>query len=189
MVQQQIGQEQQRPILLEIVAEDERDADPAAIGEVGRLILDEVRQNGFAIESMYKGQRGGLALLFEILLHVQNTAQAIGVDIYNDRDVIANLAKIVGYISPIAMFALNVRKKQMEKQATTKSPVEEPSIKIHLVIDSKSILVEATDLKDAESMLELAKKFHLAHPDVNTTPQSQVKIQASVPKKQHRKRR
>ena len=36
---------------------------------------------------------------------------------------------------------------------------------------------------------ELAKKFHAAYPGVNVTPQSQVKIQASVPKKAGRGRR
>ena len=187
---QQIGQELQHPIILEIIAEDPHDADPIAIGEVGREIIDEMKQDGFNVKPKYTGQRGGLEMLFEILLHVQNTAQAIGVDIYNDRDVIANLTKILGYVSPVVMFALNARKKKMEKQATTtQTSAQEQSIKVNIVIDGASVPVEVSNLKDAEAVLELAKKLHSAHPKVNATPQSEVKVQAVVPKKERRGRR
>ncbi len=195
MTQQQTGQEQRRPIILEIVAEDERDVDPAAIGEVGREILDEVKRDGGTVEPVYTGQRGGPDLLFEIVNYVQTTAQMFGADVFAQRDVIgetASLLAIFEFARPLAMKIFNAREKHEAKQAvvTTTPPVQEQHpVKISLVIDGEPITVEAANFKDAEAMLELAKKFHSAHPSVNATPQSQVKIQASVPKKPQRKRR
>ena len=171
-------QEQQRPIILEIVAEDDHDADLVAIGEIGRGILDEVKRDGFTVEPVYTGQRGGVELLFEIVNYVQTTAQMVGTDIYAQRDVIgvvANLMTVFVGVSPLAMKIFKVQEKH--------------PIKISIVIDGVPITVEAVNFKDAEAMLELAKEFYAKHPYVNATPQSQVKIQASVPKKARRGRR
>ncbi len=175
-----------RPVILEIVAEDERDVDPVAIGEVGRGILDEVKQDGFTVEPVYTGQRGGLELLFEIV----NAAQSTGQMIYAQRDaigVVNNLFGIFGGVSSVVMLVFNARKKHEAKQAVVAQ--EQHPVKISIVIDGAPITVEAANFKDAETMLELAKKFHSVHPSVNATPQSQVKIQASVPKKARRGRR
>ncbi len=178
MPQQYAEQEPAHPIILEIVAEDERAADPVAIGEVGRGILDEVKQNGFRVEPVYTGQRGGVELLFEIFNYVQTTAQMVGTDIYAQRDVIgvvANLVTVFVGVSPLAMKIFKVQEKH--------------PVKISVVIDGAPITVEAANFKDVETMLELAKEFYAKHPNVNATPQSQVKIQASVPKKVRRGRR
>ena len=188
-------QELLRPIILEIVAEDERDADPVAIGEVGRGILDEVKQDGFTVEPVYTGQRGGVELLFEIFNYVQTTAQMVGTDIYAQRDVIgvvASLLTIFDITRPLAMQVFHAREKHEAKQAViaaTPPTQEQHPVKISIVIDGAPITVEATNFKDAEAMLELAKEFYAKHPNVNATPQSQVKIQASVPKKARRGRR
>ena len=184
-------QELQPPIILEIIAEDPQDADPVAIGEVGRGILDEVKQEGFSVEPVYTGQRGGLELLFEIFNYVQTTAHTVGTDVYAQRDVIGEIANLVTVfvgVSPLAMKIFTAREKHATKQAIV---AQEPqhSVKISIVIDGAPLTVEAANFKDAEALLELAKKFHSAHPNVNATSQSQVKIQASVPKKPRRGRR
>jgi len=181
--QMQNEQQQTPPILLEVVAEDEHDADIVAIGEASRAIMNEVKQDGYSIEPQYTGQRGGLDLIFEVLPYLQ-TAWA---DVYAQRDtlgVIANLSTVFAAVSPIALAVFKAR----EKNATL-SPVTEQPVKLTLMIDGAPIIVEATNLKDAESALELAKRFHSAHPTVKPTAQSQVKIQAKVPKKQQRRRR
>ncbi|GAC1364945.1 MAG: hypothetical protein NVSMB38_45910 [Ktedonobacteraceae bacterium] len=57
------------------------------------------------------------------------------------------------------------------------------------MIDGAPITIEAANFNDAEAMLELAQRFHVVHPTVNVTPQSQVKIRTVVPKKAQRRRR
>ena len=175
--------EQVSPILLEIVAEDEHDVDPVAIGEASRAIMNEVKQDGHSIEPQYTGQRGGLDLIFEVLPYMRT----LWADVYTQRDtisVIANLSTVFAAISPIAMSIFKAR----EKQGTT-APTPLQPIKLTIMIDGAPITVAAADLKDAESALELAKRFHTAHSTVKPTLQSQVKIQAKVPKKQRRGRR
>ncbi len=185
------NQEQPHPIILEIMAEDPHDTDPVAIGEVGREILDEVKQDGVKVEPVYTGQRGGLELLFEVFNYVQTTAQMLGTDVYAQRDVIGEIANLVTVfvgVSPLASKLFKAREKHAAKQAMVAQEPQQP-VKISVVIDGAPITVEATNFKDAEALLELAKKFHSAHPNVNVTSQSQVKIQASVPKKARRGRR
>ncbi len=174
MTQQQTGQE--HPIILEIVAEDERDSDPVAIGEVGREILDAVKRDGVTAKPVYTGQRGGLELLFELFNYAQSTAQMVGADVYAQRDaigVVGNICTILGFVSPIAFSIFK----------TQKHPV-----KLSIVIDGIPITVEAANLKDAEAMLERARQVAAAHPNIQVTPQSQVKVRVAVPKKPQRKR-
>ena len=195
MTQQRAGQEQRRPIILEIVAEDEQDVDPAAIGEVGRGILDEVKRDGDVVKPVYTGQRGGPDLLFEIFTQLHNAAQVVGTDVFAQRDVvgeIANLITIFVGVSPLAMKIFKAREKHEAKQAVvTGTPLaqEQHLVKLSMVINEIPIMVEADNLKDAEAMFELAKKTALAHPNMNVTPQSQVKLQVAVPKKAQHKRR
>lgn len=173
-------QQQTPPILIEVIAEDEHDRDYVAIGEASRAIINAVKQDGYAIEPQYTGQRGGLDLLFEVLPYLQ-TAWA---DIYAQKDaigVIANLSAIFAAVSPIALTVFKAREKQ--------DVVPPTPVKLTVMIDGAPITVEAANLKDAESALELAKRFHSAHPTVKPTPQSQVKIQTRVPKKPKRGRR
>ncbi len=182
--------EERKPIILEIIAEDQHDMDPVAIGEVGRGILDEVKQDGFKVEPVYTGQRGGLDLLFEIFNYVQATTHAVGADIYAQRDVISEIAGLLTIFDlarPLAMKIFKAREKHEAKQAVVAQ--EQHPVKISMMIDGSPITIEAANFKDAEAMLELAKKFHSAHPNVNATSQSQIKIQASVPKKARRGRR
>ena len=193
--EQQAGPEQERPIILEIVAEDEHDVDPAAIGEVGRGILDEVKRDGYAVEPVYTGQRGGPDLLFEIFTQLHHAAQVVGTDVFAQRDVVgelANLMTIFVSVSPLAMKIFQAREKHEAKQAviTGTPPVQDQHpVKLSMVINEIPIRVEADNLKDAEAMFELAKKTALAHPNMHATPQSQVKLKVAVPKKAQRKRR
>lgn len=184
---------QERTIMLEIVAEDSHDADPVAIGEVGRGILDEIKQDGVRVEPVYTGQRGGLELLFEVFNYAQTMAHTVGTDIYAQRDVIGEIANLVTVfvgVSPLAMKIFKAREKHEAKQAKATPPVQEQHpVKMSLVIDGAPITIEAENFKDAEAMLELARTFHTAHPTVKATPRSEVKIQTVVPKKVQRRRR
>ena len=192
-------QELQHPIILEILAEDPHDSDPVALGEVGRGILAEMKQDGIRVEPVYTGQRGGgHELLFEILNYVQTTGQVVWADIYaqgNTLGVISSIVTILGAVSPSVKRIFHAREKHEEKQAklaaaTSTPPAQEQHpIKIILTIDGAAIPVEVTNFQDAKAILELAQQFHAQHPNVNATPQSEVKIQTVVPKKARRGRR
>ncbi len=49
-------QQQTPPILLEVMAEDEHDADIVTIGEASRAIMNEVKQDGYSIKPQYTGE-------------------------------------------------------------------------------------------------------------------------------------
>ena len=173
--------EQMPPILLEIVVEDEENVDLYEMSAATRAIVNEVKHDGYSIEPQYTGQRGGLDLLFEVLPYVQT----IWAGLYAQREtisIIADLSAVFAVVSPLIMSVFKAREKQ-----TAASPV--PPVKLTIMIDGAPISVEVANLQDAESALELAKRFHSVHPTVKPTPQSQVQIQAKVPKKQKRGRR
>ncbi len=95
-------------------------ADPVAIGEVGRGILDEVKQNGFTVEPVYTGQRGGVELLFEILMLLKQRRRWFGTDIYAQRDaigVVNNLFGILGDVSSVVMLVFYADEKHEAKHA------------------------------------------------------------------------
>ncbi len=191
-------QETAHPIILEIMAEDPRDSDPVAIGEVGREILDEVKQDGTRVEPVYTGQRGGQELLFELIKYGQAAGQVVWADIYaqgNTIGIVSGLVTIFQASSSVVKSVFHAREKHEAKQAklaaaTATPPVQEQHpIKVILTIDGAAIPVEVGNFQDAKAILELAQEFHAKHPNVNATPQSEVKVQAVVPKKVRRKRR
>jgi hypothetical protein len=152
-------------ILLEVVPENEQQSNPVVIGEVGRRILSELRQEGYAVEPVYSGQKGALELLFTVVTMLQSGA----VEAWTHVDAIAALYAIFETTKPLL---LRVFKSQ-----------EKHPVKISVVIDGEPVSVEAADFEDAEAALKLAKRFHSAHPAVKVTPQSQVKAKVRVSKK------
>jgi len=152
-------------ILLEVVPEDEQESNPVLIGEVGRRIVSGLRQEGFAVEPVYTGQKG----LQELLFMVGTLLQSGAVEAWTHVDAIAALCAIFETTKPLL---LRVFKSQ-----------EKHPIKISVMIDGAPVSVEAADLEDAEAALKLAKRFHSAHPEVKVTGKSQVKAKVRVSKK------
>jgi len=152
-------------ILLNVEPEDEQESNPVVIGEVGRNIVSGLRQDGYAVEPVYSGQKGALELLFMVGTVLQSGA----VEAWTHIDAIAALCTIFETAKPLL---LRVFKSQ-----------EKHPIKISVVIDGAAVSVEAADLQDAEAALVLAQRFHSAHPAVKVTPKSQVKAKVRVSKK------
>jgi len=149
-------------ILLEVQSEDEWESNPVATGEVGRNIVSGLRQEGYAVEPVYSGQKGALELLFTVWTALQSGAA----EAWTHIDAIAALCAIFETTKPLL---LRVFKSQ-----------EKHPIKISVIIDGAPVSVEAADLEDAEAALKLAKRFHSAHPAVKVTPQSKVKMKVRV---------
>ncbi len=152
-------------ILLEVEQEDEQESNPVVIGEVGRNIVSGLRQEGYAVEPVYSGQKGGLELLFTVWAVLQSGAA----EAWTHVDVIASLCAIFETTKPLLLRVFKAQEKH--------------PIKIFLMIDGAPVSVEATDLEDAEAALKLAQRFHSAHPAVKVTGKSQVKAKVRVSKK------
>ena len=152
-------------VLLEVEPEDERESNPAVIGEIGRHIVSGLRQEGYAVEPMYSGQKGALELLFTVGTVLQSGA----VEAWTHVDTIASLCAIFETTKPLLLRVFRAQEKH--------------AVKISVVIDGEPVSVEAADLQDAEAALKLAKRFHSAHPAVKVTAQSQVKAKVRVSKK------
>jgi hypothetical protein len=152
-------------ILLEVEPEDERESDPVVIGEVGRNIVSGLRQEGYAVEPVYSGQKGALELLFTVWAVLQSGA----VEAWTHVDAIAALCAIFETTKPLLLRVFKAQEKH--------------PIKISVEIDGAPVSVEAADLEEAEAALKLAKRFHAAHPAMKVTAQSQVKAKVRVSKK------
>lgn len=186
-MEQHIGLEpgQQLPILLEIVQEPTGASDPVALGKLGGNLIQNLRQDGYVVAPGKTGQRGVVELLFQVMTQIPQVVQAVGSDIYAERDVInliTDLCTIFVSVSPLAAHLFKAHEQQASSQ-NVQASAQQPPIKITVMIDGAPLTVEAIDLKEVEGALKLAQRFHAAHPSVQVTPQSQVKIRAAVPKK------
>ena len=54
-------------ITLEVISEDPQFADPALVDAVGRDTTDALRNDGYTIEPIYTGQRGGFLVAAAVL--------------------------------------------------------------------------------------------------------------------------
>ena len=170
-------------ITLEIISEDEQDAGPVTAAEVGQETVDALRKNGYTVQPIYTGQRGGF--LVEVITLLENLPG----DIWSHKDildVLSALCTIFGTIIPIAKHVLKREQKRAANDQTQKLP-----IKIAVEIDGAPISIEAPDLEAAEGAMKLAKRFQVSHPTIaeRVTPHSNVKIKGSIPKSQPRPRR
>lgn len=171
-------------IQLEIVPEDIPDVDPAFVDAVGRDAIDALRNDGYTVQSVYTGRRGG------ILVEVIPFLTAIATDTWAQKDMVladtSALVTILGAAIPIAKHILRAHEQRAPKDNTQKTP-----IKITIEIDGTPISIEAPDLESAEGAVKLAKRFQADHPGVaeKVTSQSKVRVKGHVPKNQPRRRR
>ena len=169
-------------ITLEIVPEDPHDADPAMVDAVGRDTADALRNDGYTIEPVYTGQRGGF--LINVLIPVLTAAWA-------QKDIIlTDGSALVTIFTPVVLIARHLQEIH-ERRKGGKDTVQQSPIKITAVIDAAPITIEAPDLETAEAAMKLAKRFQTQHPAVasKVTNQSNTKLVGSVSKRPSRKRR
>ncbi len=169
---------------LEIVPEDVHDSDPAFLDAIGRDTIDALRNEGYTVQPVYTGRRGG------ILVEVIPFLTTITTGIWTQKDIIladtSALVTIFGAVIPVAKHILKAHEKRAPRDNTPKTP-----IKITSEIDGIPISIEAPDLESADGALKLAKRFQADHSVVaaKVMPQSKVKVKCHVPKYQPRRRR
>jgi hypothetical protein len=167
-------------ITLEISAEDAHNPDPAALNEVALNTSRALQQDGYTINPLYTGQRGGLDLLFQVITSSAQTASAA---LWAQKDVvglIGNLCTIFTSISPIAAHLFHMHGKQTE---------QDHDIKVSIKIDDAEIAISSADIANDERIYQLAQRFLAEHPTTKVTPSSKVKVQARVPQRKARRKR
>src|SRR4051794_23656169 len=89
-------------ITVEVVPEDPLDADMALVDAVGRDTADALRLDGYTIEPVYTGQRGGF--LVDVVVPFFNAIAA-------NRDIIlADASELVTILTPVVLIARHLLK-------------------------------------------------------------------------------
>jgi len=169
-------------ITLEVIPDDPHDADPALVDAVGRDTADALRNDGYTIEPVYTGTRGG-DFLVGILIPMLVTA-------WTQKDtILADGSALITIFTPVVSFAKRLH--EAHERRVGKDAAQQSPIKITVEIDGASISIEAPDLENAEGAIKLAQRFQTQHPAVasKVTNRSSAKLKASVSKRPPRKRR
>lgn len=174
---------------LRIVLELEGD-DPTFISAASLEVVSALQREGYQVEPVYTGQRGG-GLLVEVgvmmgqaleLVKVHHALISEGIQDLGELGIFAALVPLCKSI------AHAVTKRAQAKGAVTHLPA---SISISIEIDGHPIYVEATDLEQAEAALLLARRFAVAHPAIArqaSAKQSKVKVKGQMTRPPQAKR-
>ncbi len=167
-------------VTLEILSENEHDPDPVAVNTFATDTIQALRQQGYQSQPLSTGKRGGPQLLFQM---VSQEIQAIGPALLAQKDtldVLSALCTIVTTMKDLLSTLFHVSRNQ---------PPLGHAITVRMKIDGAEIEMTSADIADDERIVQLAKRFHALYPQVHPGPQSQVTVQAQVPKQPHRPRR
>ncbi len=172
---------QQITLSLEVVPEDPQDADAALVSAVGLDTTEALRNEGYAVEPSYTGQRGGF--LVDVVIPFLTAVWA------QKEVILADLSALISIFSAAIPVVQRLRKAY--EQHIGKDTAQQAPIKITLEIDNASISVEAPDLQRAESALALAQQFQNQYPRVaaKVSNRSHITVKGSVPKRPQRQRR
>jgi hypothetical protein len=150
---------------LHIILELEGD-DPAFTNSIGLDLITTLQDEGYSIEPIYTGQRGGDILveigmtLAQALMFVKDNHAAIS-------EGIGDLSGLVGIFTsvvPLCKKILHATAKHTQTGlAPTGATVPIP-IKITVEIDGHPISVEAADLEQAKVVIILAHQFATVYP-------------------------
>ena len=175
------GHSDRYTITLEIVEEDQHDSDPELVEAVGRDTTEALSRDGFTLEPVYTGLRGGVivTVVFSLL-----TAAWTNKDI-----ILTDSSALVTLMRPV--FTLTQHLREAHEKRIGKEAFQQAPVKISIEINGASISIETPDLETAEGAMALAQRFQAQHPTIasQVTPQSNVKVTGSVPKKPRRKRK
>lgn len=168
-------------IILEIVPEDPQDVDPTIVHAIGRDTAHALRIDGYTVEPVYTGQRGGFFV--DVIVPFFVTA-------WTQKDVIlADVSELITILTPVVLITNYLRKSYENRVG--KDTVHQSPMKITIETEGASISIETPDLETSEAALKFANKFQKQHPTIlsKVTSQSKAKIIAHVSTRQARKRR
>lgn len=164
----------------------EGEHDPALLQALGQATTAALQPAGYTVQPATCTGERGLASFFvkfvTIAQHIWANHAAISEGIAD----LSSLVTIFATVLPILQKTRQVHEKQVGQNESTERP-----IKLIVTIDGGSLEIEAADLGQAEAVLQLARKYHTAHPEkaAQVTPRSRVEVRARVPARKRRPRR
>jgi hypothetical protein len=164
-------------VQLEVVPDDQRNFDPAELGQVARKVSEALSSEGYTIDPTYTGEKGGA--LFEIV-------QQLAHQIQTNKEILVALLSVA---APIVQYLFKVCERRLEEsEKGRRSKTEGQPINITVIVDGAPISVDASDADNAAMLVEV---FKASHPEVaaNATLKSKVRVIAKLPQKESRKRR
>lgn len=183
------GPAQKLEVMFELAAEEGED-DAALINMVGHETVSALQQEGYtARPPVYTGQKGAEGFLVEFVTMIQQTATTVWNDHMAIAEGIADLSGLItifGGILPVLKRMWQAHEKHVsEEKGTTRL------IKMMVEIDGAPLVIEASDITQADAALKLALKYRSAHPAAATqvTTKSKVKVRGQVPARKRRPRR
>jgi hypothetical protein len=170
-------------INLEIVPEDENDGDPAAVHMFASRAISTLHseQERYLIRPLPTNQRGGLTLLFQIIIHGLEDIESALLAHKDVIDVYGELLTIFTTLAAPILLLFKVHKKQAP-------PEQQHTLRVKIKIDDAEIEITSADAADDTRLLQLAEQFHKQHPHITQTSQSKITVQARVPKKSPRRK-
>jgi hypothetical protein len=182
--QQDSATSQPIKLTLEVVSEDPLNSDPALVDAIGRDTADSLRSEGYTVQPVYTGTRGGPFV--EVITFLTQTASIAWA---NKEALIADVSGLVTIIGAAAA-VINKARQAYEKRVGKDTAGQYP-ITLTLEIDSMSIPFAVSDVESAEDIVKMAQRLRASHPTIARSDPSQSKagVKASVPKQPQRKRR
>jgi hypothetical protein len=158
-------------IQLEIVPEDAQQQDIADVDEVGRNIVDYIRERGYSVKPAYTGKMGGP--LFDIFMQAYMVLQ-------DNREVLATAAATLEFLSATLGF-INDHKREPEKEKP--QLISAPMlIEISIPTSEGPWIVKAPD---AETAIKVIEQLPVTSPEKlkKVIRHGKTKITTIVPKR------
>lgn len=159
---------QHMTIRLEVLPEDEHQADIAEIDEIGRNVVDDLRRNGYTVRPTYTGEMGGP--VFDIIIQTYHI-------IHDNEELLAALFASVA----ATLTLINEHNKREEKEKTNHVP-NSVEISFPMADKDKPLTIQTPDVEMAITILEKLKGT-CSKEIKAVAPLTNAKIRIKVPKK------
>jgi hypothetical protein len=176
-------------ITFELVTEGNVD-DPALNHALVNETITALQQQGYGTRPpAYSEQKGAASFLVEFVINIQQIATTVWDNHAAIAEGIGDFSGLIAICTGIVSVVKQVQQsyeKQVGKAECTAHP-----IKMTIEIDGKPLVIEASDITQADTALQLALKYRAAHPDLapQVTTKSKAKVQGRVPARKRRPRR
>jgi hypothetical protein len=166
-------------IILEVIADDPNEAATAETYAIGRDTADALRKEGYTIQPVYTGRRGGFLVDVVFPLLTMMWAQK--------EVILADLSKLIAILTPAVVVVRHLR--AAHEQRVGKDAAREHPLKITVEVGGATVSLESFNQEDDVRAEQLARQLLTTHSHLQLTPQTRPKVTSRVPKTQPRKRR
>ena len=183
MDQQQPAQDTIRPVdlLLELVADETEESDPALIHAIGRDTVETLQEEHMVVRPVYTGQQGG-----DFLVEVVTTVGQLAGVVWDHRAVIEEVFNDASTLATVATFIYTVVthvKRNYERRVGHDESVARP-IKITLELEGASLPLDPPNPEQVQAVLSaLLEQYKRAHAPTHASRTKKLKIRHAIPRK------